>query len=122
MNSTPPGDPEPGSPSGLRRAAARALLWSGPLGIGLAALLLLASAPHFRHGPGAPTAGDERAWSAMWGALGLVALGCLAGLVANLAWLARAVLARRRPRATEWVRTVTGVTLGAGFVLLWFRG
>ena len=116
MGSTPDRRSGPG-----RAAAARALLWAGPLGIGLAALLLLASGPFFRHGPGTPVAGDGRAWNAMWGALAFVALGCIAGLVANLAWLLRAAVARQRPRAHEWVRSLAGIALGAGFVLLWFR-
>ena len=55
-----------------RRLATQAVPWAGPLGFGGAALVLLLSAPFFRSGPGVPTAGDERAWTAMWGALGLV--------------------------------------------------
>jgi hypothetical protein len=113
---------EPARRSFLREAAAWALLWAGPLGIGLAALLLLASAPFFRHGPGVPSAGDERAWNAMWGALGLVAVGCSVGLVANLAWLSKAILSRRRPRTIEWVRGLTGIALGAAFAVCCLRG
>ena len=99
----------------------QALLWAGPLGIGLAALLLLASAPFFRSGPGVPTAGDVRAWNATWGALGLVGLGCCVGFVASLAWLAIAMRGRRHPSGLEWFRTVTGFALGASFALMWFR-
>ena len=58
----------------------------------------------------------------MWGALGLVGLGCAVGFVASLAWLAIAMRGRRRPSGLEWFRTVTGLVLGAAFTLMWFRG
>jgi uncharacterized membrane protein len=107
--------------SRLRRAATGTLLWAGPLGLALAALLLLVSEPFFRPGPGVPTAGDGRAWNAIWAAFGFLALGCVVGIVANLAWLTRAFLARRRPTTIEWTRTLLGVTLGVAFAALWFR-
>jgi len=106
----------------MRSLAIQTLLWAGPLGIGLAFLLLLASAPFFSHGPGVPTGGDERAWSAIWGAAALVGLGCIAGFVANLVWLAIAFHGRRRPSRLEWFRTATGLLLGLAFAVLWFRG
>jgi len=104
----------------IRGTTIQGLLWAGPLGIGLATLLLIASAPYFRHGPGVPTAGDERAWTAMWGALGLVALGCITGSVANLAWAVVALRARRRPSRLEWFRAVVNILLGSAFAFLWF--
>ena len=104
---------------GAVRLATHALLWAGPLGVALSTLVLLASAPYFRSGPGAPTAGDERAWSAMWTALGLTGTGCAVGLVANVAWIATAVRMRRRPSRLELFRTVTGLLLGLAFGFLW---
>lgn len=104
-----------------RRLANQALLWAGPLGLGLAALVLLLSAPFFRSGPGVPTAGDERAWNAMWGALGLVALGTAAGFIASLVWLAIAIRGKRRPSPLEWFRTATGLVLGVASAVMWFR-
>jgi hypothetical protein len=96
------------------------LLWAGPLSMGLALVVLLASRAFFRHGPGVPTAGDERAWGAMWAALGLVMLGCATGLVANVAWVAWVLRAGRRPGSREWFRFAVGVLMGAGFLLWWF--
>jgi len=105
---------------GALRFATQALLWAGPLGVALSMLVLLASAPYFRSGPGVPTAGDERAWTAMWGAAGLTGLGCCVGFVANLAWLAITARTRRRPTRLELVRSASGVLLGAAFGFLWF--
>ena len=79
------------APRGDDGGPVKFLLWAGPLGILLALALLLASIPFFRSGPDVPTAGDSRAWNALWGAFGLVALGSTIGAVANLVWVARAV-------------------------------
>lgn len=112
--------------SGSRRAggaaglASQALLWAGPLGIALATLTLLASAPYFRSGPGVPTAGDERAWNAIWAAFGLTGAGCAVGFVASVAWIANAVRVRRRPSRLELFRTATGLLLGLAFGFVWF--
>ena len=108
--------------SGLaRRVAGRALLWAGPIGIGASTLLLLAAAPWFRQGPGVPTAGDERAWGALWAALALTGMGCLTGALAGATWLALALRAGRRPTRLEWLRTAIGLLLGAGFLVLYLR-
>ncbi len=104
----------------LRGLAIQALLWAGPLSIGLATLLLVASAPFFHQGPGVPTAGDERAWAAMWGALALVGLGCSVGSVAGIVWLSLALRGKRRPSPLEWFRTVVNLLLGVAFAWLWF--
>lgn len=98
------------------------MLWAGPIGVALALAALLAGAPFFRHGPGVPTAGDERAWMAMWAALAFVGVGCAIGLVANAAWLAHAWRRAHRPTGREWVRTVMNLTLGGLFLWLWFGG
>jgi hypothetical protein len=98
-----------------------ALLWAGPLGVGGAIALLLVSAPFFRTGPDTATAGDERAWSAMWGAIALLATGSLLGLTANGVWLVWAARARRRPSAHEWLRVALNLVVGGGFLWLWFR-
>jgi hypothetical protein len=105
----------------MRRFAIQTVLWAGPLGIGLAVLLLLANAPYFRSGPGVPTAGDARAWGAMWGALGLVGLGSTVGFVASVWWAAIAMRQRRRPSLLEWIRTVTGLVIGAACAAVWFQ-
>lgn len=102
-----------------RRVATWALLWAAPLGVALALVLLLVNAPYFRSGPGVPTAGDERAWGSMWGALGLVGLGCTVGGVANFVWLARAWRRRYRPGVLEWVRAGVNLALAIGFFWLW---
>lgn len=112
----------PGRASLPRRVVVQTLLWAGPLSLGLAILLLLGNAQFFRQGPGVPTAGDARAWGALWGAFALVGLGCSAGFVANLGWLALAVRRGHRPRPLEWIRTVANILLGAALALLWFRG
>ncbi len=104
-----------------RRFAGPLLLWAAPLGVGLALILLLASAPLFRAGPETPSAGDSQAWGAMWAALALVATGCAAGGVATLAWLFRAWRRRHRPSAVEWFRTVLNLVLVLGFCWIWFR-
>ena len=115
-----------GVQSGSRRTgdalglAKQAMLWAGPLGIALATLTLLASAPYFRSGPGVPTAGDERAWNAIWAAVGLTGAGCAVGFVASVAWIANAVRARRRPSRLELFRTATGLLLGVAFGFVWF--
>jgi hypothetical protein len=96
------------------------LLWAAPLGAGASLLLLLASAPYFRSGPGTPTAGDERAWTAMWGALVLTGTGAVVGLASTLTWLALAWRRRRRPRPLEWVRSVANLVLAGAFLWLWF--
>jgi hypothetical protein len=101
-----------------RRVAGRTLLWAGPLGIAASALLLLAAAPWFRHGPGVPTAGDERAWGALWAALALTGTGCLTGALAGATWLVLALRAGRRPTPLEWVRTAVGLLLGVGFLIV----
>lgn len=104
------------------RLAIHALLWAGPAGVGLALALLLVGAPYFRHGPAVPTAGDERAWTALWGALALVGTGCGVGLVANVAWLTHAWRSAQRPSPLEWFRTAVNLLLGVGFLWLWFGG
>ncbi len=106
---------------GWRRIGIQALLWAGPLGTGLALAVLLAAAPYFRAGPDVPTAGDERAWGAMWLALVLVAAGSQVGLVATLVWLADVWQRRRRPGVLEWVRAAANVLIAVGFLWMWFR-
>jgi hypothetical protein len=108
-------------PRWARRLALQALLWAAPLGALLALVTLLAAAPYFRAGPDAPTAGDERAWGAMWTALVLVATGSVVGLVATAAWLARAWRRRHRPTPLEWGRCVANVVLAAAFLWVWLR-
>lgn len=98
------------------------LLWAGPLSGGLALLVLLASAPFFRHGSGVPPAGDKRAWLAIWSALGLVIIGCTTGLASNLARLARAWRHARRPSRFEWVRATVNLVFDGAFFWLWLRG
>jgi Na+/H+ antiporter NhaD/arsenite permease-like protein len=105
---------------GVRRIATQAVLWAGPIGVALATLALLVSAPYFRSGPGVPTAGDERAWNAVWIALGILGLGGSVGFVANAAWLVIAARARRRPTRLEWLRTASGLALGVALGFLWF--
>ncbi len=113
------------SSAGIRRGrTARgmglaALLWPGPGGIALALALLAFSAPFFRSGPGVPTAGDARAWAALWGALGAVALGCLVGVIANAVWLGVTWRSGRRPRPGEWIRVALSALLAAGFGWVW---
>jgi Na+/H+ antiporter NhaD/arsenite permease-like protein len=103
----------------LRGVATQMLLWAGPLSVGGAILLLLANARYFGHGPRVPTAGDERAWDAMWGALALVGLGFSVGSIAGLAWLALAVRGRRRVSPLEWFRTAANVVIGAALAFVW---
>jgi hypothetical protein len=100
------------------RALIAGLLWAGPIGVVLAGAVLIASTPFFRHGPGVPTAGDGRAWLAIWSALGLVAAGCGIGLIANAAWLAVSWRRAYRPTGREWFRTLLNVIPAA--VALWF--
>ena len=107
--------------SRARRIGAQLLLWAAPLGVGLALLLLLSQASEFRAGPDTPSAGDERAWNAMWGALVLVALGCLVGAVASLAWLLDAWRRQHRPSAVEWFRTGLSLAMAIGACWIWFR-
>lgn len=114
------GGPPPGERRGnLSRSLVRLALWAGPVGLGLALAVLLASAAsgHFRSGPGVPTAGDSRAWTAMWGALGLTVLGTSIGALANTVWLVVALRASRPLRATDWLRLAVHTGLGA---LLWW--
>jgi len=98
-----------------------ALLWAGPLGVGAAIALLLVSAPFFRAGPDTASAGDERAWNAMWGAIALLAAGALVGLAANAVWLLWAMRSRHRPSAQEWLRVALNLLVGAGFLWFWNR-
>jgi hypothetical protein len=107
-------------PARLRRIAIQAPLWAGPLGVALSILVLIASAPFFRSGPGVPSAGDGRAWTAMWSAVGLTGLGCCVGFVASLGWLAIAIRQGKRPSGLELFRTATGLMLGVAFGFLWF--
>lgn len=108
-------------PRQARRIALQALLWAAPLGAGLALVALLVAAPYFRSGPDVPSAGDERAWGAMWGALVLVAGGSVLGLVATAAWLARAWRRRHRPTPLEWLRCAANLLVAAAFLWVWFR-
>jgi len=108
-------------PRWARRIGLQALLWAAPLGAGLALVTLLAAAPYFRSGPDVPSAGDERAWGAMWGALVLVAAGSVVGLVATAAWLARSWRRRHRPTQLEWVRSAANITIATVFLWMWFR-
>ncbi len=103
-----------------RRVATQALLWAAPLGASLALVLLLSNAPYFRSGPDVPSAGDERAWGALWGAAALVGAGCALGAVTTLVWLVRAWRVRHRPSAVEWFRTVLNLVLALGFCWMWF--
>jgi hypothetical protein len=96
----------------------QALLWAGPLGVAASAFLLLAAAPWFRHEPGVPSAGDERAWGVLWGALALSGLGCAIGALSAVTWWVRAARDARRPTRLEWVRTALNLLLGAGVLLL----
>lgn len=104
------------------RLATTIVLWAGPIGLGLAVLTLIAAAPFFRHGPGTPTAGDSRAWTAIWIAMGLAGAGCVAGCVANAVWLADAWRRTHRPRAIEWFRAALGILLGVAGAAIWFSG
>jgi hypothetical protein len=105
----------------IARAARQALLWAGPLGIGLALLTLLAAAPFFRQGPETPSAGDPRAWTALWGALALTGIGCAVGAVANAVWLIVTLRSGQRPRGPEWFRTALNLLMGIACVLYWSR-
>jgi hypothetical protein len=104
-----------------RRIGLQALLWAAPLGVGLALVALLLAAPYFRSGPDVPSAGDARAWGAMWGALVFVAAGSVVGLVATSAWLARAWRRRHRPSRLEWVRSAANLLVAAAFLWVWFH-
>lgn len=97
-----------------------ALLWAAPLSLCIAAGVLIASAPHFQQGPDTPSAGDTRAWNAIWAAVVLVGVGCLVGFLANAAWLVRALRRSRRPTALEWLRVLLHLLLGAGLAWWWF--
>ena len=102
------------------RVAVTSVLWAAPLGIALAIAVLVASAPYFRPGPDTPTAGDARAWNAIWAALAVFAVGGVVGLVANLAWLIHAWRRAHRPRPAEWARVIFHIACGVGFAWLWF--
>ena len=103
-----------------RRIGLQGLLWAAPLGAGLALAVLIASIPWFRHGPDVPTAGDTRAWTAMWGAAALLGAGSAIGSAATLVWLARAWRRAHRPSGLEWFRTALNLALGAACLWLWF--
>jgi len=105
----------------VRRAGIQVLLWAAPLGVGLALLVLFSQARWFRAGPDVPTAGDERAWNAMWTAFALAGLGCAVGSVAALAWLARAWRRGIRPTGLEWFRSGLNLLLALGACWMWFR-
>ena len=107
-------------PTRIVRAVTTGLLWAAPIGAVLAVAVLVASGPYFRHGPDTPSAGDVRAWNAIWGAAALIASGCTLGLLANLAWLLRAWREARRPRPFEWSRVILHLVCGAGFAWFWF--
>lgn len=115
----PPRGPRGG---GALRALGRLVLWAGPLGVGAALAVLLASAAagHFRSGPDVPTAGDARGWTAMWGALGLVVAGTALGALANAVWLVVTLRGARRPGAAEWARLAVHAALAA--LLGWVFG
>ena len=102
-----------------RRIGLQLLLWAAPLSAGLALVMLVTNAPYFRHGPGVPTAGDERAWNAMWGAFGLLAVGSVVGSVSAVVWLARAWRRARRPTGLEWFRCAVNLVFGGAFLWLW---
>lgn len=111
----PPVGPPPRSQrdGGVLRSLGRLALWAGPLGVGLALAVLLAGAAagHFRSGPGVPTAGDSRAWTEMWGALGLVVAGTVTGVLANAAWVVVTLRGARRPGAGDWARLLVHALL-----------
>ena len=102
-----------------RRLGVQALLWAAPLGTILALSALFAASPFFAPGRGVPSAGDGRAWTAIWGAVGIVGGGCLVGLVATTAWLARAWRHTHRPTRLEWFRTAVNLFFVAAFLWLW---
>ena len=106
-------------PIPIARALAFGLLWAAPIGITLAVAVLVASAPYFRQGPDVPSAGDVRAWNAVWGAAALIAAGCTVGCLANLVWLLHAWHRAHRPRPVEWARVLLHFACGAGFAWLW---
>lgn len=102
----------------MRRLGLQAALWAAPLGVALAMMALASSAPNFAPGPGV-SAGDPRAWDAIWGALGLVGAGCATGLVATVTWLARAWQHTRRPTGLEWFRSAINLLFVVAFLWLW---
>lgn len=102
----------------LRRIGTQLLLWAAPLGVVLAIALVLSQSRWFQGGPGVPTAGDERAWDAIWGAFGLVAAGCVVGGVASLAWIWRYWRSGERRSALEWFRTALNLAMAVGFYWL----
>jgi hypothetical protein len=102
-----------------RRLGVQALLWAAPLGVMLALSTLFAASPFFAQGRGTPSAGDERAWNAIWGAFGFVGAGCLVGLVATTAWLARSWSRAHRPSGWEWFRSAVNLLFAAAFLWLW---
>ena len=104
-----------------RNTGAQLLLWAAPLGVALAAALLFSQARWFRAGPDVPSAGDGRAWAAMWGAIALLAVGCAVGGVAAVVWLIGAWRRGHRPSALEWFRTGLNLLLALGGCWLWFR-
>ncbi len=107
--------------SRARQVGVQLLLWAAPLGVGLAIVLLLSQARWFQAGPDVPSAGDARAWGAMWGAFALLAIGCVVGGVATLAWLVSAWRRQHRPSAMEWVRSGLNLLLALGGCWLWLR-
>ena len=104
----------------VRRLFSQLLLWAAPLGVGLAIVLIVSQARWFTSGPGTPTAGDPRAWDAIWGAVVLVGGGCAVGGAATLLWLLFAWRRRRRPTALEGFRTVLSLLLALGACWIWF--
>jgi hypothetical protein len=76
------------------------LVWLGPgsLAFGLAVLVAAAALGLFEHGTGVPTAGRSEGWAVLWGVLGVLVLGHVAGLVGSAAVLMRR-RGSRRPRA-----------------------
>jgi len=106
---------------GLRRVALEALLWAGPIAIALSIIVLVSNRSAFGHGPGVPSAGDPRAWSAIWFSMFLTGAGVLAGLLGNLVWLAMALRRRRPLRMGAWARAVVAAALATALLALWFN-
>ena len=110
-----------GLPTRARLAFLHALLWAGPLAITLSIVILFSNRSAFRYGHEVPSAGDPRAWTAMWVSLLLTGAGVITGLVANLTWLALALRRGRAIRIGAWVRAGIAGALAAAVLALWLN-